>query len=103
MSLSYAFLVFYFVLSFLFSDSIVHNNIENYYSGEKINFNIYIDSDREIAEVLLMYKIESQNTFIEKKMNSLPGNQFTSNISSSPVFIDEVVPPENIVVSLFPN
>ena len=71
----------FLLFSILFSVTIDHDPVNISFERESISLEIYVDNlDREILEALLMYKIESQKTFIETSMNKLAGNRFDANI-----------------------
>jgi hypothetical protein len=65
----------------LSSQSIEHEDIVYASSGNGVEVKIYVDApDREISSTLLMYRSESQQTFLEKSMDPLGGNQFVAYI-----------------------
>ncbi|MBC8311067.1 MAG: hypothetical protein H8E72_02070 [Candidatus Marinimicrobia bacterium] len=75
-------LIFTFIFySFLFSQSIEHENVEHAINGNSVELKIYVDAhEREILSTFLMYRSESHQTFLEKSMDRLAGNQFISHI-----------------------
>ena len=74
-------IIIFSIYSFLFSQSIEHENVNQAINGNTIELKIYVDApDRKISNALLMYRSETHQTFIEQSMNQLGGNQFIANI-----------------------
>ena len=71
------------IYSSLFSQSIEHETVNHAIQGNAIELKIYVDAqDRKISNVLLMYRSETNQTFLEQMMDELAGNQFITNIPS---------------------
>ena len=71
------------IYSSLFSQSIEHEKVNHAIQGNAIELKIYVDAqDRKISNVLLMYRSEPNQTFLEQMMDELAGNQFITNIPS---------------------
>ena len=71
------------IYSSLFSQSIEHETVNHAIQGNAIELKIYVDAqDRNISNVLLMYRNETNQTFLEQMMDELAGNQFITNIPS---------------------
>ena len=69
------------IYSILFSQSIEHEKVTHVLNGNSIELKIYVDSqDRKILSTLLMYRSEFHQTYVEKSMDRLGGNQFFTNI-----------------------
>ena len=64
-----------------FSKTIQHNPIQSSLSNQAINFNIFIDDDREILKVSLMYKNIKQYKYLSKEMNKLSNNNYNCSIT----------------------
>lgn len=77
-------LIIYAVLiSQIFTQSIEHERVTEAIHGNAIELNVFIDTpDREISNILLMYRSESHQTYLEKSMDHLMGNQYKTIIPS---------------------
>ena len=69
------------LLNIVFSQIIQHNPIKTSLSNELIDFNIFVDSNREINKVSLMYKNIEQSQYLNKEMIRLGNNSFNCNIT----------------------
>ena len=87
------------LLTLGFSQSIQHNPIESSLSNQSINFKIFINSEREIDKVFLMYKNINQVEYLNREMIPVGNNNFNCTITEH--FSNKLdIPQENILVEL---
>jgi len=69
------------IISHLFPQYIEHEEVREAISGKAIEMKVFIDvPDREISNVLLMYRSESHQTYLEQPMGYIGMNQFKTTI-----------------------
>lgn len=64
-----------------FAQSIQHTPIQSSLSNQAINFNIFVDDDREIVKASLMYKNIEQYKYLNKEMTQLGNNNYSCSIT----------------------